>query len=313
MELSPLEPTHGPKTTVPRHRPCGRTSGDAVRVKICLRFANCAANCVLPSAGSASTRIEMRPQTTRRKTLANLRRGEADATLWASCKSGRRDIRIGAAEGAVRFRNAHPPNRWWKAAPGGQPVPQLIEGLSASLGSNASIDCPSTPAAPWLAFTFLKASQTSRFEIANGFALFMRLLPSPVGRRPRPDTAAPSVQPHYKAFNPTTDSSAPVSCIGSLILAGSTNLDLSLGIKTTGSHVPCKSLSRSHAAFEPDVAWAGLQVSAQTPPEMTTDLGLDINAAFSTIHRRFAFARLSETYQSGIASRPFCNAHHHCS
>jgi len=102
-----------------------------------------------------------------------------------------------------------------------------------------------------------------------------------------------------------------VSCIGILILAGSTNLDLSLGIKTTGSHVPCKSLFRSHAAFEPDAAWAGLQVSAQTSPEMTTDLGSDIDVAFSTVHRRFAFARLSETHQSGIMSRPFCNAHHH--
>src|ERR1039458_9814243 len=47
-----------------------------------------------------------------------------------------------------------------------------------------TLDCPSTPAAPWLAFTFLKASQTSRFGMSNGFALVMRLLPSPVGRLP---------------------------------------------------------------------------------------------------------------------------------
>src|ERR1019366_7673492 len=32
------------------------------------------------------------------------------------------------------------------------------------------IDCPSTPAAPWFAFTRLKASQTSRLGILNGFA-----------------------------------------------------------------------------------------------------------------------------------------------
>ena len=69
---------------------------------------------------------------------------------------------------------------------------------------------------------------------------------------PRQDTAAPSVQPHYRAFSPTTDSSVPVSCIGQLILIGSSDLDVSLRIKTTGSHVPCKSLSRSRAAFEPD-------------------------------------------------------------
>jgi hypothetical protein len=147
--------------------------------------------------------------------------------------------------------------------------------------------------------------------MSNGFALIMRLLPSPVGRLPKQDTAAPSVQSHYRTFCPTTDSSVPVSCIGQLILIRSTDLDVSLRIKTTGSHVPYKSLSRSHAAFEPDAAWAGLQGSAQTCPEMTTDLGFDIDHAFSTIHRRFAFARLSETHQSGITSRPFCNAHHH--
>jgi len=33
-----------------------------------------------------------------------------------------------------------------------------------------SIDCPPTPAAPLLAFTRLKASQTSRLRIRNGFA-----------------------------------------------------------------------------------------------------------------------------------------------
>jgi len=38
------------------------------------------------------------------------------------------------------------------------------------LASNAATDCPSTPAAPWLAFTRWKASQTSRFGILNGFA-----------------------------------------------------------------------------------------------------------------------------------------------
>jgi secondary thiamine-phosphate synthase enzyme len=39
--------------------------------------------------------------------------------------------------------------------------------------SNSAIDCPSTPAAPWLAFTRLKASQTSLLGMSNGFALPM--------------------------------------------------------------------------------------------------------------------------------------------
>src|SRR5258705_7378707 len=147
--------------------------------------------------------------------------------------------------------------------------------------------------------------------MSNGFALVIRLLPSPVGRLPKQDTAAPSVQPHYRTFSPTADGSVPVPCVGHLILIGSTDLDVSLYIKTTGSHVPCKSLSRSHATFEPDAAWAALQVSAQACPEMTINLGFDIDHAFSTFHRWFAFAHLPETYPSGITSRPFCNAHHH--
>jgi len=112
-----------------------------------------------------------------------------------------------------------------------------------------------------------------------------------------------NLQPYYGQLRP---------CVlhWYLILIGATDLEVSLHIKTTGSHVPCKSPSRNHAAFEPDAAWAGIQGSAQTCPEMTTDLGFDINDAFSTIHRRFAFARLSETHQSGY-SHSFCNAHHH--
>jgi hypothetical protein len=93
--------------------------------------------------------------------------------------------------------------------------------------------------------------------MSNDFVVFMRLLPSAVGHRPRLDTAPLSLRLHYEAFSTTTSSSAPVSCFGNLLLLGSADLNLSLGIKTTGSHVPCKSPSRSHAAFEPDAAWAG--------------------------------------------------------
>src|ERR1039458_3994279 len=107
-----------------------------------------------------------------------------------------------------------------------------------------TLDCPSTPAAPWLAFTFLKASQTSRFGMSNGFALVMRLLPSPVGRLPQQDTAAPSVQSHYRTFIPPMDCSAPVPRIGPLALAGTSRLSFSLNIGTTGFRVPQQSLIR---------------------------------------------------------------------
>src|ERR1700730_17282778 len=45
------------------------------------------------------------------------------------------------------------------------------------------------------------------------------LLPSPVGTWLRLNNAAPSVQPHYRAFFPTTSCSAPVLRFGTLVLA----------------------------------------------------------------------------------------------
>ena len=83
------------------------------------------------------------------------------------------------------------------------------------------MDCPSTPAAPLFALTRLYASQTSLFEIQNGFALFTRLLPSLVDLQIKADNAAPSLHPHYGTFLPTTDCSAPVPRIGTLTLVGS--------------------------------------------------------------------------------------------
>src|SRR5579864_4767782 len=64
------------------------------------------------------------------------------------------------------------------------------------------IDCSSTPAAPRLAFTCLYASHTSRLEILNGFALSTQILPLQVARSIKPDDDAPSVQSHYRTFNP---------------------------------------------------------------------------------------------------------------
>ena len=82
----------------------------------------------------------------------------------------------------------------------------------------------------------------------------------------RQDAAAPSVQPHYRAFLPTTDCSVPVPRIGTRALAGASRLSFSLGIGATGSRVPQKSLIRVHAASKPGAARAGLQGSAQTHP-----------------------------------------------
>jgi len=56
----------------------------------------------------------------------------------------------------------------------------------------------------------------------------------------------------FPTFIATTSRSAPVLCIGTCTLAGSTCLGSSLRIRATGSHVPHESLIQVHAAFMPD-------------------------------------------------------------
>src|ERR1700732_4649268 len=81
------------------------------------------------------------------------------------------------------------------------------------------MDCPSTPAAPLLAFTCLYASHTSRLAIQNGFALSMAVIPLRVATGIAPNDDAPSVRFHYRTINPTTGASAPVPRIGTRTLA----------------------------------------------------------------------------------------------
>src|SRR5208282_435916 len=125
-----------------------------------------------------------------------------------------------------------------------------------------------------------------------GFALSMRVLPSPVDLTPELNNATPSLQPYYRTFLTTTGCSAPVPRIGTLILAGTACLDFSLRIGATGSRVPHKSLDQSHAAFMPDAAWAEIRPSPRLVPGKRIPPGFDIILHFSTLHQRLACARL---------------------
>ncbi len=128
----------------------------------------------------------------------------------------------------------------------------------------------------------------------NGLASATKLLPLPVGSEPGLNNAAPSVQPHYRAFIPTTGCSAPVLRIGTLILAVVAACDLSLGIGTTGSHVPYKSLVELRAAYTPDA----VQSVSEHPPNSSRELSqppvLTSPKQISTLPQRFAYARLSQ-------------------
>ena len=153
---------------------------------------------------------------------------------------------------------------------------RACRGCSERSASKSAIDCPSTPAAPWLAFTRLKASQTSRFEISNGFASITGSSCITVGLWPRLNNAAPSVQPHYRTFIPTTGCSAPVLRIGTLALAVLAACGVSLGIGTTGSHVPYESLVELRATYTPDAARAVFRTAPELIPQEGSPRGFDI-------------------------------------
>ncbi len=111
---------------------------------------------------------------------------------------------------------------------------------------------------------------------SNGLASSPELLPLPVGSERRLNNAAPSVQSHYRSFNPTTGCSAPVLRIGTPVLAVLATCDLSLGIGTTGSHVPYKSLVELRATYMPDAARADFRTAPELIPEEGSPPGSDI-------------------------------------
>lgn len=121
----------------------------------------------------------------------------------------------------------------------------------------------------------------------------------PVDLRPELNNATPLLQPHYRAFITTTGCPAPVPRIGTLILAGTTCLDVFLRIRATGSHVPRKSLTQSNAASMPDAVWAAIRPSPRLVPGQRLLPGFDIIHTLSTLHQRSTFVRLSEPYLTG--------------
>ena len=86
----------------------------------------------------------------------------------------------------------------------------------------------------------------------NGFALSMAIIPLRVVTGIEPDDGAPSVQFHYRTFNPTTGTSAPVPRIGTQTLTATGRLGRSLSIGMTGSCVPYRSHD-TNRAYETEV------------------------------------------------------------
>jgi hypothetical protein len=116
----------------------------------------------------------------------------------------------------------------------------------------------------------------------------------------RPNDGVPSVRRRYSAFNPTTNTSAPVRRIGTLPLVEFIHLRVSLGIDTTGSQVPYQSLNRGHATYMPSTSRA----VSKTPPDFVPRHGdhavLMEFLEFTTLHGWFTFVRLFDPYLTGF-------------
>ena len=129
-----------------------------------------------------------------------------------------------------------------------------------------------------------------RLYLAHG------LLPLPVGLWPRLNNAAPSLQPHYRTFITTTGCSAPVLRIGTLALAVGSACGLSLhaiGVTeprfSRSIRKPGRASRRLHAGCRSGRIRHPPSSSRRKghPPVLTSPNPL------STLHRRFACARLS--------------------
>ena len=113
--------------------------------------------------------------------------------------------------------------------------------------------------------------------------------------------STPSLRPHYRAS--TLLRVDPPLCHASGFLPSwDFHLGISLGIVTTGSHVPRESLNRARATFTPVIAKAVSRSRLDRIPGQRLEPGFDDVHTLSTPHRWFTCVRLLGSYLTG--SRP---------
>src|SRR5204863_4127510 len=118
----------------------------------------------------------------------------------------------------ICLRNIDPPHRRRKVAPRRQPVPELVE-VVRKFNLEVSNRLSVYPSRSLVGLHTFEGFPDFPLGDVERLCLVHGLLPSPVGPRSRLNNAAPSVQPHYRAFIPTTSCSAPVLRFGTLVLA----------------------------------------------------------------------------------------------
>jgi len=147
---------------------------------------------------------------------------------------------------------------------------------------------------------YFTRGNTKWFCFVHASPPFTGCLPSQSGL-----DGAPSVQSHYRTFDPTMSASAPVPRLGTLTLAEALRWGLSLCIGATGSYVPHQSLNQDRAAFMPDASWA----VSRLLPTLTrgTEVRVPVSTSpkyVSTPPQRFTDVRLLDPYLTD-SSPPF--------
>src|SRR5215471_9893634 len=109
--------------------------------------------------------------------------------------------------------------------------------------------------------------------------LVHRLLLLPVGQWARPNNAAPSLQPHYRAFDATTGCSAPAPRFGTLALAVGAACGLSLHVIGVTKHRFSRSIrkpGRASRRLHAGCRSGSIRASPELIPEEGSPPGSDI-------------------------------------
>src|SRR5918996_603841 len=149
---------------------------------------------------------------------------------------------------------------------------QILYRLSFRSASKSSIEQPSTPAAPLLAFTFRYAFHTSRFEMTNGlsddFSSLTQFLPDqrpvdqtnkPQATRPLRSTPITRASPLLRAGPPANPRDGTQSLTGSARSGHSLSLPAlprhgsSVGVRLPKFHT--RAADQTHVTSTPDTIW----------------------------------------------------------
>ena len=101
---------------------------------------------------------------------------------------------------------------------------------------------------------------------------------------------------HYNNFVTTTNCSAPVPCIDTLILMAFYHLSSSLNIKTTGSRSSMKSPDQNHPTYTPDTTCTTSRAIYKLLIRQGKPSVLMSNFKITTLRQWFSFIRLSDLY-----------------